>query len=59
MVGSMYQAETPVGLCKYKDNEKGDRTEYDYLDGMCIYLTHILWVHIFVLHLLVSYKCSV
>uniref|UniRef100_A0A3P8PN50 Mesoderm induction early response protein 1 n=1 Tax=Astatotilapia calliptera TaxID=8154 RepID=A0A3P8PN50_ASTCA len=22
MVGSMYQAETPVGLCKYKDNEK-------------------------------------
>lgn len=19
----MYQAETPVGLCKYKDNEKG------------------------------------
>lgn len=23
MVGSMYQAETPVGLCKYKDNEKG------------------------------------
>lgn len=24
MVGSMYQAETPVGLCKYKDNEKGN-----------------------------------
>lgn len=24
MVGSMYQAETPVGLCKYKDNEKGE-----------------------------------
>ena len=23
MVGSMYQAETPSGLCKYKDNEKG------------------------------------
>lgn len=23
MVGSMYQAETPAGLCKYKDNEKG------------------------------------
>lgn len=23
MVGSMYQAETPVGLSKYKDNEKG------------------------------------
>lgn len=23
MVGSMYQAETPVGLCKYKENEKG------------------------------------
>ncbi|XP_016346940.1 mesoderm induction early response protein 1-like [Sinocyclocheilus anshuiensis] len=22
MVGSMYQAKTPVGLCKYKDNEK-------------------------------------
>ncbi|XP_020795112.2 mesoderm induction early response protein 1b isoform X2 [Boleophthalmus pectinirostris] len=22
MVGSMYQAETPVGLCKYKENEK-------------------------------------
>ncbi|XP_037537524.1 mesoderm induction early response protein 1b [Nematolebias whitei] len=22
MVGSMYQAETPAGLCKYKDNEK-------------------------------------
>ncbi|XP_040027417.1 mesoderm induction early response protein 1b isoform X4 [Gasterosteus aculeatus] len=22
MVGSMYQAETPSGLCKYKDNEK-------------------------------------
>ncbi|XP_044076762.1 mesoderm induction early response protein 1b isoform X2 [Siniperca chuatsi] len=22
MVGSMYQAETPVGLCKYKDNER-------------------------------------
>ncbi|XP_019734594.1 mesoderm induction early response protein 1b isoform X2 [Hippocampus comes] len=22
MVGSMYQAETPTGLCKYKDNEK-------------------------------------
>ncbi|XP_077377201.1 mesoderm induction early response protein 1b isoform X1 [Festucalex cinctus] len=22
MVGSMYQAETPIGLCKYKDNEK-------------------------------------
>ncbi|XP_073726374.1 mesoderm induction early response protein 1a isoform X4 [Misgurnus anguillicaudatus] len=22
MVGSMYQAETPVGLCKYMDNEK-------------------------------------
>ncbi|XP_057193977.1 mesoderm induction early response protein 1a isoform X2 [Triplophysa rosa] len=22
MVGSLYQAETPVGLCKYKDNEK-------------------------------------
>ncbi|XP_051996759.1 mesoderm induction early response protein 1a isoform X3 [Xyrauchen texanus] len=22
MVGSMYQAETPVGLCTYKDNEK-------------------------------------
>ncbi|KAF7664691.1 hypothetical protein LDENG_00169110 [Lucifuga dentata] len=22
MVGSMYQAETPMGLCKYKDNEK-------------------------------------
>uniref|UniRef100_A0A672TET1 Mesoderm induction early response protein 1-like n=1 Tax=Sinocyclocheilus grahami TaxID=75366 RepID=A0A672TET1_SINGR len=22
MVGSMYQAETPVGLCMYKDNEK-------------------------------------
>lgn len=20
----MYQAETPVGLCKYKDNEKGE-----------------------------------
>lgn len=20
----MYQAETPVGLCKYKDNEKGN-----------------------------------
>lgn len=27
MVGSMYQAETPVGLCKYKDNEKGARTD--------------------------------
>lgn len=25
MVGSMYQAETPVGLCKYKDNEKGNQ----------------------------------
>lgn len=25
MVGSMYQAETPVGLCKYKDNEKGEQ----------------------------------
>lgn len=25
MVGSMYQAETPAGLCKYKDNEKGTR----------------------------------
>lgn len=24
MVGSMYQAETPAGLCKYKDNEKGE-----------------------------------
>lgn len=24
MVGSMYQAETPVGLCKYKENEKGE-----------------------------------
>jgi len=23
MVGSMYQAETPSGLCKYKDCEKG------------------------------------
>uniref|UniRef100_A0A8C2CIJ0 Mesoderm induction early response 1a, transcriptional regulator n=1 Tax=Cyprinus carpio TaxID=7962 RepID=A0A8C2CIJ0_CYPCA len=22
MVGSMYQAQTPVGLCRYKDNEK-------------------------------------
>lgn len=22
----MYQAETPVGLCKYKDNEKGKMT---------------------------------
>lgn len=21
----MYQAETPVGLCKYKDNEKGNQ----------------------------------
>lgn len=25
MVGSMYQAETPAGLCKYKDNEKGNQ----------------------------------
>lgn len=25
MVGSMYQAETPAGLCKYKNNEKGMR----------------------------------
>lgn len=24
-MGSMYQAETPTGLCKYKDNEKGTR----------------------------------
>lgn len=24
-MGSMYQAETPAGLCKYKDNEKGNR----------------------------------
>lgn len=32
MVGSMYQAETPVGLCKYKDNEKGARAGlYAYL----------------------------
>ncbi len=23
MVGSMYQAETPSGLCKYKNNETG------------------------------------
>lgn len=23
MVGSMYQAETPSGLCKYIDNERG------------------------------------
>lgn len=23
MVGSMYQAETPSGLSKYKENEKG------------------------------------
>lgn len=21
----MYQAETPAGLCKYKDNEKGNQ----------------------------------
>lgn len=26
MVGSMYQAETPIGLCKYKENEKGKAT---------------------------------
>lgn len=25
MVGSMYQAETPAGLCQYKDNEKGNQ----------------------------------
>lgn len=24
-MGSMYQAETPAGLCKYKDNEKGNQ----------------------------------
>lgn len=36
MVGSLYQAETPVGLCKYKDNEKGARTEsYAYLAFSC------------------------
>lgn len=23
MVGSMFQAEIPVGVCRYKENEKG------------------------------------
>lgn len=23
MVGSMFQAEIPVGICRYKENEKG------------------------------------
>lgn len=24
MVGSMFQAEIPVGICKYRENEKGE-----------------------------------
>lgn len=24
MVGSMFQAEIPAGICKYKENEKGE-----------------------------------
>lgn len=27
----MYQAETPVGLCKYKDNEKGNQATRSHL----------------------------
>lgn len=26
MVGSMFQAEIPVGICRYKENEKGGLT---------------------------------
>lgn len=37
MVGSMYQAETPVGLCKYKDNEKGK---------LAVWLSHCQHLHI-------------
>lgn len=32
----MYQAETPVGLCKYKDNEKG-KLAHEYLGCLTVY----------------------
>lgn len=38
MVGSMYQAETPAGLCKYKDNEKGNQAPEFFTHPRYIFL---------------------
>uniref|UniRef100_A0A3B5LK45 Mesoderm induction early response protein 1 n=1 Tax=Xiphophorus couchianus TaxID=32473 RepID=A0A3B5LK45_9TELE len=36
MVGSMYQAETPVGLCKYKENEKYENDDQLLWNPDCV-----------------------